>query len=154
VVTTHVRLQIVANFLLVGNRIVRRKLAERETVSMPKPEKAGRSSIVRLTAGWVMLFVLGVLIWTEFGPRTPSGYTPAPIRFVACRPMAAVAGAYLAAGLAFGFIMVWSAELLFGRTSFSRTRLTALVLIGTVLLFALSFAGALLLRRRMIGVCA
>jgi hypothetical protein len=133
---------------------VRRKVAERETVSMPETGTPGRSSIVRLTAGWLMLVVLGVLIWTEFGPRTPLGYTPAPIRFVACRPLATVAGAYLAAALAFGFIMAWSAESLFGRTTFGRTRLITVVLIGTVLLFALSFAGALLLRHRLIGVCA
>src|SRR5437016_1721664 len=106
--------------------------------------------MLRSFAGWVVLVVLGVLMFNEYGPRTPPGYFPVLFRFVACGSLAPVVGAQIAAALASGFITVSLAETLFGRTMSSRARVTAVVVIGTVL-FGLSFGGALLLRRRFIG---
>ena len=99
-----------------------------------------------------MLVVLGVLTLNEYGPRIPPGNTPAPIRFVAFSSWAAVIGAQTAVALAAGFVVVLSAESLFGRTMSSKARLIAAIVVGTML-FGLSFGGALLLRHRFTRVC-
>jgi hypothetical protein len=120
---------------------------------MPKKEKLGIRNVLRSIAGWVVLVVFGVLTFIEYGRRTPLGYTPAPIRFVACSSLASVVAVQAATALASGFVVVLWTESLFGRTMSSRTRVSAVVVVGTVL-FILSFGGALLLRRRFVGVCA
>jgi hypothetical protein len=124
-----------------------------QTITMASTGAPGIPRILRLIAGWVMLVVLGVLTLNEYGPRIPPGYTPAPIRFAACSPLTAVIGAQTAVALAAGFIVVLSAESLFGRTMSSKARLSAAIVVGTIL-FGMSFGGALLLRHRFIGVCA
>src|SRR5438093_9073023 len=120
---------------------------------MPTRETPRISVLLRASAAWVALVVLGVLIVSAVWPRTPLGYTPAPIRFVACRSLASVISIQVAAAFASGFITVFLVQVLFGRTISFRERVTSVVVIGT-LLFALSFGGALLLRRSFISVCA
>jgi hypothetical protein len=109
-------------------------------------------AILRSIAGWMAVVVLGVLALNEYGPRTPLGYTPMPLRFVACSSLAAVVGAQAAVALVAGFVVVLSAESLFGRTMSPKARLGATFVVATML-FGLSFGGALLLRHRFIGVC-
>ncbi len=116
-------------------------------------EKSGIRNVFRSIAGWVVLVAFGVLTFVEYGPRTPFRYIPAPIRFVACSSLAAVVGVQAATALASGFVVVLLAESVFGRTMSFRARVSAVVVVGTVL-FGLSFGGALLLRRRFMGVCA
>jgi hypothetical protein len=109
--------------------------------------------ILRSIAGWVGLVVLGVVTLNEFGPRIPLGYTPMPLRFAACSSLTAVVGVQAAIALASGFVVVLSAESLFGRPMSSKARVTAVTVVGAML-FGLSFGGALLIRHRFIGVCA
>ena len=57
------------------------------------------------------------------------------------------------AATALGFVAVLLIESVFGRTMSRRARVVAIIVGGTVL-FALSFGGMLVFRRRQIGVCA
>ena len=99
------------------------------------------------------LVVVGVVTLTEYGPTTPLGYTPAPIRFAACSSLVAVGAVQAAIALACGFVVVLAAESLLGRTMSFKARVSTLVMIG-IILFGLSFGGALLLRGRFVDVCA
>ena len=119
---------------------------------MPKSD-AKNSSILRTLAVWVALVALGAWTLIEYGPRTPLGYTPSPIRFVACGSLATVVGAQVIAGFGSAFITVLLAQALFGRTMSAKARVVSVLFVG-MLLLALSFGGALLLRRSFNGVCA
>src|SRR5438094_10321605 len=59
---------------------------------MPTRETLTISELLRASAAWVALVVVGVLLVTAAWSRTPLGYTPAPIRFVACGSLATVVG--------------------------------------------------------------
>jgi hypothetical protein len=96
--------------------------------------------------------MLGILAMMEYGPSTPVGYAPGPVRFVACGPLAAVVGVDLTAALTSAFVVVLLTEATFGRTMSSRARVRTVGVIGAMI-FGLSFGGALLLRRRLM-VCA
>lgn len=118
---------------------------------MPIRETPTVSDLLRASTAWVALVLFGVLTVTAVLPRTPLGYTPAPIRFVACGSFATVFGALVTCAFGSGFITVLLAQALFGRTMSFRARVMAVIVIGS-LLFALSFGGALLFRRSTIGV--
>src|SRR5882762_7233565 len=109
---------------------------------MPTRETPTISELLRASAAWVSLVVVGVLLVTAAWSRTPFGYTPAPIRFVACGSLATVVGAFVAYAFGSGFITILLAQALFGRTMSFKARVMAVVVIVS-LLFALSFGGAL-----------
>ena len=116
-------------------------------------EPSGIGNVLLSIAGWILFVVFGVLILVEYGRRMPSGYTPNSIRFVACSSLSAVVAVQAATALASGFVAVLLIESVFGRTMSRRARVVAIIVGGTVL-FALSFGGMLVFRRRQIGVCA
>jgi hypothetical protein len=120
---------------------------------MTARETPGIPAILRSIAGWVALVGLGTLTLTVYGPRTPLGYTPWAIRFVACGSLATVAGAQVITAFGSAFITVFLAQALVGRTMSSKARVVSVLVLGTGL-FALSFGGALLLRLSFSGVCA
>jgi hypothetical protein len=118
-------------------------MATRETPRIP--------ALLRASAAWVALVALSVLILSAVWPGTPLGYTPAPIRFVACGSLATLIGVQLVAAFVSGFITVLLVRVLVGRPISPRDRRVASVLVIGTLLFALSFGGTLLVRRSFIG---
>jgi|SRR5262245_10831999 len=113
----------------------------------------GLDNILRFIGVWISFFVLGALAWVAFGPRGPLGYTPAPIRFVACGSIAAVGGLQALVALASAVVVVLLAESFSAGALSLKTRVDALVLVSTVP-FVLSFGGALVFRRHFIDGCA
>lgn len=113
-----------------------------------------RLSLVQTFLLWIALVVFGVWVFALLDIKLPERYGSTVFKFGACRPLSLVAGVWMLVSVANSLLVVSLWRTVTSHPGIAQSRI--IVVAGTVaiVLFCVSFGAVLLMRERLVGVCA